>query len=620
MDYNKYKEEVNFLSKALEAYEKGNSILSDKEYTIRIRALKEYENNNPSRVIKTSPSIVISTDKNNRYKHIYPMYSMTDAFNQDEVTKWLGIVNCKEYILVPKFDGMSLNILYVNGRRVFGATRGNGSRGENVTTKLDFIKNIPNKIEAKGKVEIRGEVCMTREEFLRLNDTGSDYKNPRNATAGIMSLDDIEEFKKRELVFLPWDMKSESIKCITYEEVLDKIWSYGFKRYDKVIATDIKEIESKYQYYDKRQEAFKIDYDGLVVRVNNLEEFKDLGVAGKYPKGLIAYKFSTEEKVAKVTSLTIQVGRTGAITPVAIIEPTEICGTTVERATLHNWRHVEKLGISVGSDVLITKSGGIIPKILTVLSSDGKCYVKPKRCPICLSTLVDDGITLNCINENCKGKDIQKLIYFTSRERMDINGLGPSMVNLLFDKCIVKTFEDLYNLDYDDLSKLNLGEVTISNLLTAIEKSKGVSLSTLLGSLGIHTAGKRVWTKILKHVDDVFTMSMDDLVSIPGIGDSIARNILIYITKHKDMIKRLMSLVEVEKDKSISLKYQGRVFYMTGALDRPRKVISEEITLNGGIVSKTLNSNITDFLKGKNAADHKVRKAKELKLNIIDKL
>ena len=626
--------------------------ISDQEYDRLYSELKDLEKKFPGLITEDSPTQRVSEkplDGFHHVKHGVPMLSMDNTYSHQElksfderVRKNLGKEKY-EYVVEFKIDGVSVSVTYEDGKFTMGATRGDGVTGDDVSFNLKTIKSIPLKlVSGKEKIpsmiEMRGEVFMPKKWFAKLNverEKKSEelFANPRNASAGSLKLLDSRITAGRHLDILIWGIGRQ--KGIIPEKH-DAALAYLKKLGVKVIpwAKTCKDIDEVIKFCDQWQEKReKLDYeiDGMVVKINSFRQQKKLGSTAKSPRWMIAYKFPAEKALTELLDVKTQIGRTGIITPVAILKPVHISGTTVSRATLHNFDEIERLGVKIKDKVYIEKSGEIIPKILSVVKSKRKGTEKPikipSKCPSCGAVLYSEEgeVALRCNNVSCKAQIKQRIKHFASRNAMDIEGLGESLVEQLVDKGGVCDYADLYYLKFEDVKKLErFAEKSARNVIDAIEKSKSNELNRLIFALGIrHVGQKAAWTLANKFssLEELAKTSADKLTSVSEIGPIMADSICNFFRnkKNADVLKKLESAhvksrMQKSKEKAV---LEGKTFVVTGALKSyTRQGIQELIRSLGGDATSGVSKS-TDYVIVGGDPGSKLQKAKKLGVKTI---
>jgi DNA ligase (NAD+) len=639
MTKKNYLNNIELLKKwAYAYYVDDEPMTTDDEYDKLYHQVLEYEKNNPKEIADDSPTARVGgvvRDEFSKAKHIKRMWSMEDVFIKDEVQEWIDrtVKNIGEtsYFCEPKFDGASMNLLYENGKLVRGTTRGDGEIGEDVTANVRTIRSVPLSIDYDGLIEIRGEVVIRKDDFEvinkeRLEQRGSVFANPRNAAAGSLRQLDSAVTAKRRLAFYPWGLGENSLKQETLSQKMDFIYDLGFSQppYAKE-CKNIDEIEEFYRFIISKREEIPVMMDGLVVKVDETIKQEQLGYTGKYPKWMCAYKFPAVEKITKVNSVTLQVGRTGVIVPVAELEPINVDGAMVARATLHNFDEIERKGLMIGDSVILIRSGDVIPKITKVLTDrrDGteKEIERPKECPTCNSELLDEGTLIKCQNLDCSDRVVNSIIHFSKKSSMNITGLGSKIVEMLVSEGKIRDILGLYNLKYEDMEGMDgFKEKRINKLLDAIAKTKGAKLANLLSAMGIEHIGKTASKAIsLEFGLGVIDVTYDELVAIDGVGIEMANSFLEFMRVNREFVLKLFEKIEPtveEKVEAISNPFKGKTIVLTGSLSESRGKIKEMLEGLGAKVSGSVSKK-TDYLIYGEKAGSKLTKAQKLGVSTL---
>ena len=625
-------------------YNHDDPVISDYEYDAMLRDLENLEAEFPELLLPTSPTQRVGGSRGEKFSpvvHTVPMESLHDSFSADEIRdfdrKVREVIDHPVYVVEPKIDGLSVSCEYRNGVFVRGSTRGDGVTGEDVTENLMTIKSLPKRIEnAPAFLEVRGEVYMSVATFERIvaeqeNNGEKPFKNPRNAAAGSLRQKDSKITAKRSLDIFVFNVQAvEGMTFVTHTESLNFHTEAGFPTASYNSFDDIEDVLGEIDRIDAHRGDLPCDIDGAVVKLNNLADRELLGSTAKFPRWAEAYKYPPEEKETELIDIEINVGRTGAITPVGVFKPVLLAGTTVSRATLHNEDFIRELGVSVGDTVKIRKAGEIIPEVLCVVhhNDDADVYTLPECCPSCGSRLVkEEGeAATRCTNTECPAQLLRHLIHFVSRDAMDIDGLGPSLLELLMNEGLIRTFTDLYKLKAEDIAKLDrMGEKSADNLIRAIEKSKSAEINRLIYALGIRHIGEKAAKLLCEHflsVDALFEASEEEIASIEGYGAIMAKSVYDYFrlegTAH--LIAELKELgVEMKplERKEKTGGFVGKTFVLTGTLPTmSRKEASLLIEQNGGKTSSSVSKK-TDFVLAGEDAGSKLTKAQSLGVRII---
>lgn len=628
-------------------YVLDNPTITDYEYDMMLEKLIAIESEYPELKTEDSPSQRVGDvplSEFSQVTHDVRMLSLDNSYNADDlrdfdarVKRELG-VDTVEYTVEYKIDGLSVGLTYEDGRFVQGATRGNGTVGENITTNLKTIKSIPLRLSEEKNLTVRGEVFMPKDGFLKLNEKqelegGQAFANPRNAAAGSLRQLDSKITASRPLDIFVFDVLSHEDTFESHSEIIEHIKALGFKVSEpKCCKTIDAVIDYCLEQTDVRH-SLSYDIDGMVVKVNNLDLRDQLGLKAKSPKWAIAYKFPAEEVETKLLDITVHVGRTGVITPRAELEPVFVAGSTVARATLHNQDYIDEKDIRVGDTVIIQKAGDVIPAVVKVLKEkrDGSevTFKLPATCPECGSDTVrvEGEVALRCTNEACPAKLRRGIIHFVSRPAMDLDGVGPSVVDQLIIQGFLKNAADLYYLkdSRDELLNLErMGEKSVDNMLKSIEESKDNDLSMFLSGLGISLIGEKAaktLAKVYGSLDNLMLASFESLVEIEEIGDKMAKSILEYFQDEKNclLMERFKNagLKLTAEVKEVGVLFEGMTFVLTGTLTHYKrseaKKIIEEL---GGKVSGSVSKKTNYVVYGENAGS-KLTKAQELGVETI---
>ncbi|OPA79579.1 DNA ligase (NAD(+)) LigA [Campylobacter pinnipediorum subsp. pinnipediorum] len=633
---NEYEKAIEVLNKWAKAYYTDDKpIASDEEYDELYHKVLEYERQNPSKVSIFSPTNKIGgeiSDKFSKASHIKQMWSMEDIFSKDELIAWLkrGDKSRFSFVVEPKFDGASLNLLYENGVLVKAITRGDGLVGEDVTQNAKVIKSIPLSIDYKDKIEIRGEVIIKKSDFDALNEQRAKnseqlLSNPRNAAAGSLRQLDSKITASRRLLFVPWGVGEHELEFKKHSEIMNFVKKLGFYFDDFFkIVYNVDEIYECYEELLDLRDEKPILMDGMVVRVDELDGSNELGYTVKFPKFMVAFKFPAIQKTTKLIDVSFQVGRSGVVTPVGVLDEVVIDGARVKSATLHNFDEIQRLGIMKNDYVSIIRSGDVIPKITGVYKDrrDGSELLieRPKYCPECGSHLLDEGVFVKCQNLECKARVINSIIYYASKKCLNIDGLGDAIVNLLFEKSLIKNITDIYHLKYEDLICLEgFKDKKVKNLLNAIENSKNCDLSRFINGLGCEHIGEVAAKKIaLAFGDNWLNVSYEDVVLLDGFGDEMSKSFIEFIQINKETIINLINIVSpkaVISEVKQSL-ITDKTFVITGTLSKSRDEIKDMLQSFGARVLGSVSKK-TDFVLAGLEAGSKLEKALSLGVKVI---
>ncbi|MBL6973154.1 MAG: NAD-dependent DNA ligase LigA, partial [Sulfurimonas sp.] len=524
-------------------YVLDDPLTTDEVYDKLYHEVLAYEEKNPDKILKNSPTQRVGdivSEGFTKAKHLSRMWSLEDIFDSQGLEKWLTktykLDSNITFYCEPKFDGASLNLVYENGELSQGITRGDGTVGELITQNVKTIRSIPLSIKHKERIEIRGEVVIFKDEFEKINEKRLSmgeavFANPRNAAAGSLRQLDSSITASRNLVFLPYGTGENTLRYKFLSEVMDFIYSLGFRKPpERAVCKDFDEIESIYKQMVHDRDSYSMMLDGMVVKVNEIASQIDMGYTVKVPRFSVAYKFPAVEKITTVKEIVLQVGRTGAVTPVAIVQPTDIDGVVVERATLHNFDEIERKDIRINDKVIILRSGDVIPKIIKVLSHErtgGEVEVlRPTSCPVCEGELLDEGVLLKCQNLACEARVVNSIIYFASKPCLNIDGLGIKIVEALFTSGLVKNVTDLFDLTLDKLLKLEgFKEKKSQNLLDALQNAKGCEYWRFINSLGIEHIGEVASKTLSDNFGFAFIdATKEQIIECDGIGEEMAES------------------------------------------------------------------------------------------------
>lgn len=621
-------------------------VMSDYDYDHKLRQLEELEAKYPEMVTPDSPTQRVggaALDAFEQVRHTVPLESLQDVFDFDEVKAFdqrvRAVVPDAVYTVEPKVDGLSVALEYVDGIFVRGATRGDGQVGEDVTENLRTIRSIPMRLPqaVSGRLIVRGEAYMPKKVFHALNEQREQrgeslFANPRNAAAGSLRQLDPKVAAARKLDIAVFNIQlAEGEHFTTHEETLEYLRSQNFKVIPYRLCEDIDAVTAHIAAIGENRENYPFDIDGAVVKVNSLANREILGSTAKFPRWAAAYKYPPEEKATKLLDIAVQVGRTGVLTPKAVLEPVHLAGTTVTYATLHNQDFITERDIRIGDTVMVRKAGEIIPEVLSVVIDkrpEGTIpYLLPAYCPECGAAVArdEDGAHIRCTGAECPAQLLRNLAHFASRDAMDIEGLGIAVVENLVKAGLVKTPGDLYFLKEEDLAELeHMGKKSARNLLAAIEKSKGQDLSRLLFSFGIRQIGQKAG-KILASrfgtIDALLEATPEQLTAVEDIGAITAKNVVDWFAdpQSRHLIQRLkeagvnMTAAQQGDDQ----RFTGKTFVLTGSLERfTRSEATEMIEARGGKASGSVSKK-TSYVVAGEAAGSKLRKAQELGIPVL---
>ena len=640
---------IDYINKAsYEYYVLDNPTITDQEYDDYYNELLSIEEKYPELKREDSPTNRVGgavLDKFEKVTHDHPMLSFDDIFNEEEIILFderiKKVVSNAHYTLEPKMDGLSGSLIYKNGVLVRGATRGDGVTGEDITTNIKTIKSVPLRLTEDIDIEVRGEIYMSKKSFLEANREKvkkgeKEFANPRNAAAGSIRQLDSKVAAKRNLDFMAYFIPNpEDYGIKTQKESLDFLRKLGFVTNYKLngYAKNVKDITNYIDSLSEKRDNLPFEIDGVVLKVDNLEDEKRLGFTSRVPRWGIAYKFPAKEVLTTLKEIKFTVGRTGKITPNAIFSPVHVSGSLVSKATLHNSDYCIDKDVRVGDTISIRKAGDVIPEVVEVKldrrKEDSVPFKMIENCPMCNSVLVRKDANHYCKNEHCPSRKIESLIHFSSRDAMYIEGFGESIVEDFYNLGYLKNIDDFYTLDKykDELMLLEgFGEKSISKLLESASNSKKNSLERLLFGLGIRYVGKKtakILSKYYKTMDNLIKADFDELKSINDIGDVIAKSIVDYFNDEKNI-----NLINRLKDLNLNMRYlgeevntsneniNGKTFVITGTLSRPRDEIKEEIEGLGGNVTGSVTKK-TDYVIAGEKAGSKLTKANELGIRVL---
>ena len=620
--------------------------VSDYEYDMLMRRLKEIEKEHPELVTPDSPTQRVGGEALTAFesvRHEIPMDSLQDVFSKEELADFdarvKDVVPDAEYAVELKIDGLSVSVEYENGALVRGVTRGDGITGEDVTQNIKTIKSLPLYIEnAPRRLIIRGEVYMPRETFYRLNEEREArgealFANPRNAAAGSLRQLDPKLCAERGLDIIIFNVQlAEGVEFGTHTESLSYLSELGFKvsPYRNVFST-VDGAFAEVERLGNMRDSLAFQIDGAVLKVNRISQRPLLGSTAKFPKWAAAYKYPPEQKQTELLDIILQVGRTGVLTPNAVLRPVHISGVTVSRATLHNRDFIKERDIMIGDTVIVQKAGDIIPEIVGVVKEkrpeDARAFEMPETCPVCGSPVFsEDGeAAVRCVNSECPAQRIRNIIHFASRDAMDVDGLGPAVVEQLVAGELIGDAADLYSLRAEQIEEIDrMGKKSAANLIAAIEKTKENDLSRLLFALGIRHVGQKAGKTLAEHfgsLDAVMNATEDELRSIDDIGEVMANSIKRWFSlsdSHEFIEKLRAAGVNMEyKGEKRGTVFAGQTFVLTGTLTKfTRSEAEERIEKLGGKASSSVSKKTTYVVAGESAGS-KLKKANELGIQVL---
>ncbi|MCL4145759.1 UNVERIFIED_CONTAM: hypothetical protein GTU68_027317 [Idotea baltica] len=634
-------------------YVLDHATISDYDFDMKLKALQELEEKHPEFFDANSPTQRVGGEITKNFKtvtHKNRMYSLSNSYSKEDLLDWekriqkiLG-TEAVEYTCELKYDGASINLTYENGQLLNAVTRGDGFQGDDVTSNIKTIRSIPLKLNGNfvDNFQIRGEIILPLDGFNKMNEArvaaGDDpYMNPRNTASGSLKLQDSAEVAKRPLDCLLYHVVADRLPFKTHQEALNNAKQSGFKIPDTIKeAKTVDEILEYIKYWDAERFNLPYETDGVVIKVNSLHQQDELGYTAKAPRWAIAYKFKAEQKSTVLNSISYQVGRTGAITPVANLEPVELAGTIVKRASLHNADQIEKLDIRINDTVFVEKGGEIIPKVIGVDLAKRPANSQPTiyatRCPECETELIrtEGDAKHYCPNEyGCPTQITSRIQHFISRKAMDIEGLGGETVELLFKENLIANYADLYELKKEQIVPLErMAEKSAENMVNGIEKSKEIPFERVLFALGIRFVGETVAKKLAKYfknIDSLLNASFEELIAVDEIGDRIAQSVIEFANNplNIDLVNRLKSFgvqlqLSAKALENQTDKLQGQIFVVSGVFTKmSRTELKKSIEDNGGKVSSSISKKTSYIIAGDNMGPSKRTKAEDLNITII---
>jgi DNA ligase (NAD+) len=629
--------------------------ISDAEFDQLMNQLKKLEAEHPTLITSDSPTQRVGGKPREgvvKAAHSSPMLSLDNTYSVDELRNWERRVHELsgrkdiDYVCELKLDGMSLALLYENGRLVRGITRGDGTIGEDVTLNVRTVRSIPlsipkEKLKAAGipaNFEVRGEMLMPLAAFRKMNEDREEkglslFANPRNATAGTVRQLEPGIVAQRRLDYFAYMLLQDGRTFFDrHWETLNALDAAGFKvNASRKLARSFDEVWTFIEQEETKREKLPYEIDGIVVKVDRTALQEELGYTGKAPRWAIAYKYAARAGITQIKGILWQVGRTGKLTPVAVLEPVPIGGTTVSRATLHNWDEIERLGVKIGDWVEVERGGDVIPKVTRVVEGEGhprghKLFHMPEKCPVCDTKVVrtEGEVDYRCVNANCPAKLRETVLHFASRGVMNIDGMGEALVNQLTDRGLVKNVADIYKLTKADLLSLErMGDKSAQNVLAEIEASKKLPLERVIYGLGIRFVGERTAQFLAEHfgsMDALMNASEEELQQVNEVGPRIAQSIAEFFRepRNRELVERLREakLNFAGSKKERGTKLAGKTFVLTGTLTRPRDQVQKIIEDAGGRVAGSVSKK-TDYVVAGTDAGSKLDKAKELGVSVI---
>lgn len=645
--YRELKKQINY--HANKYYNEDDPEISDFEYDMLMVEFRNLEKQHPEFITNDSPTQVIVAsgkhdEKFSEVAHKVPLQSLQDVFNLEDVmeftTRVEKTVENPIYDVETKIDGLSVSLEYENGKLIRGSTRGDGLVGEDITENIKTIKTIPHELTEPITITVRGEVFLSREELERINEIREAqgeklFANCRNAAAGSLRQLDAEITASRNLDIYVFNLQSiENVEIRSHYESIQYMKKLGFN----VIpfcerCNNIEEIYNSIQKIAEIRGELGFDIDGAVIKIDDLNQREELGTTTKTPKWAVAYKYPPEKKETTVRDIVVQVGRTGAITPMAILEPVRVAGSVISKTTLHNEDYIKEKDIKIGDKVLIQKAGDVIPEVVEVLkekrSGNEKTFEMPSKCPVCgADTIREEGeAVMRCTGIECPAMLFRSLIHFASRDAMNIDGMGPAIIEQLLDAKMINNISDIYNLTETQLMSLErMGQKSAENLIDAIEMSKTNSLDRLLNAFGIRHIGlktAKILAKNFNNIDEMINATYEEYESINEIGGIMAESLVKFFESEqtRDLIEKLKNAginTKGNKQEITDNRFEGMVFVLTGTLPTLSRTEASDIIENlGGKVSGSVSKKTTYLLAGDETGS-KLTKAEELGVNIID--
>lgn len=647
---NKLKARISELSAKIQKYNfhyynLDQSLVTDEEYDLLLKELSNLELKDKNLLKDNSPTQSVGSeisDDKLTYEHLFPMLSLSNSMNIDDVRDFISKIHNDfdkkiKFTCELKFDGLALSLIYTNGNLIRAVTRGNGITGEDVTNAALAILTIPKKIEFNSNIiDVRGEVIMPKKNFENLNSQTNEKKfsNPRNAASGTLRLLDSEIIKSRGLDFYAYSSNINYFNNLKKHSLnLNWLIAQGFKISNPLkIISNIDEFREFSQKLEKNRNNFPFEIDGIVIKVDNFDYHAKIGAVARNPKWATSYKFPAIEKKTKLNNITYQVGRTGVVTPIAILEPVKISGVTISRCTLHNFKELEKKDIRINDYVFVRRAGDVIPEITTpIVEDDSKRsnkFIPPTNCPSCKEELVTENVFLVCPNKySCPDQVSGSIIHFCSKDALNIEGLGDETILLLIKKDLIKSAYDIFRLKYEDLINLpKMGDKSVKKLLASIDSSKNCELARLIYALGIKNVGKNI-SNILankcKSMDMFLRLQYDDLIGTKDIGPLVAESIIKYISLdiNIELVNNLLKIGIIPKfsESAVSHGYlNGNLYAVTGKFGQVSRVeLVKIIEKNGGKFSSNLTQKTDVLIYGENTSS-KMDKAKKFNIKMIE--
>lgn len=644
------KEEIDRLRSEIEYhnkkyYDEDEPEISDYEYDKLTQRLKKLEKEHPEYVTDDSPTRKVGGHSKNIFNqvtHDVQMQSLQDVFSFDDVKDFVFKMQREygeniEFTVETKIDGLSVSLEYENGKFVRGSTRGDGFIGEDVTENLKMVDGIPDSLITKDTFEVRGEVYLPRKEFESINEKLEEsgkqiLSNPRNAAAGTLRQLDPKLVRARNLSIFVFNLQKGK-KFSNHSESIEYIKNTGIKTIEYIkVCVGINEVLAAIEEIGKKRDSLPYDIDGAVVKINDLKLREEAGSTVKVPKWAVAYKYPPEQKETKLLDIKVQVGRTGQVTPMAILEPVRLAGSVISKTTLHNFDYIKTKDIKIGDTVVIQKAGDVIPEVINVVKSkrtgDEKEYNVPTICPVCGEKLdkLENEVALRCTNSECPALTYRSLVHFASRDAMDISGLGGAIVEQLIDENLIKDIADIYYLKYEDIVGLDrFAPKSAMNLINAIQDTKANTLDKLLFGLGMRHIGKKAAKILSENFDDIYEIgkaSVEEINALDDFGEIMAKSVVDFFSKEqtKKLIQKLENAgvnLKGNKKELSSNKLKDKIFVVTGSFDDySRKDITKLIEENSGKVSGSVSKKTSFLVAGENAGS-KLSKAESLGIPVI---
>jgi DNA ligase (NAD+) len=643
MNDTQYHDAVKTLNRyAYHYYVLDDPLTTDEVYDKLYHDVLDYEQSHPENILVDSPTQRVGgvvLDGFEKALHPSRMWSLEDIFNYEALLKWIEksqkLTDRLHFYCEPKYDGASLNLIYEHGVLQQAITRGDGSMGEAVTQNAKTIRSIPLRIDYHERIEIRGEVVIFKEEFDAINRERTKageslFANPRNAAAGSLRQLDSAVSASRNLVFLPYGIGENRLTQQSLSAKMAFIYELGFKAPPmRLTCNSADEIEAFYQQMVAQRDDFAMMLDGMVIKIDSIEAQEEMGYTVKNPRWAVAYKFPAVEKITRVKEIRLQVGRSGVVTPVAIVEPTPIEGVVVERATLHNFDEIERKDIRVGDSVIILRSGDVIPKIIKVLDHERRGnevkVARPRHCPVCGSELLDEGALIKCQNLTCKARVVNSIIYFASKPCLNIDGLGDKIVETLHHEGLINSVQDLFSLTLEQLLALEgFKEKKSQNLLEAIENAKGCECWRFINALGIEhigeVASKELCARFGLHVSDAHK---EEIIALDGFGEEMAESLVEFMRINREYVVKLQAIVNPKaperKAEAADNPFKGKTVVLTGSMSASRSDIKTILESLGAKVSGSVSKK-TDYVIYGDDAGSKYDKAVDLGVATLSEL